>query len=188
VNLTHPGWTMKDRQLLITGRPGTGKTTLLARLAERFRECQPAGFLTEEIRRQGVRQGFRLNSLDGREGVLAHVDFQGPERVGRYGVDVAGFEAFLEQLDLPGAPTPLIFIDEIGKMECLSPHFVALMRGLLTSGRGLVATVALQGSGFIAEAKRLVGAPVEVRPDNRERLVKELEGRIAGWLKAIAPP
>ena len=89
---------MTKRHLLITGLPGTGKTTLLVRLARSLAEFRPAGFYTEEIRERGERLGFRLMSLDGRKGILAHVEFRGKERVGRYCVDVKGFEAFLAQL------------------------------------------------------------------------------------------
>jgi nucleoside-triphosphatase len=170
---------MTKRHLLITGLPGTGKTTLLVQLARSLAEFGPAGFYTEEIREGGERKGFRLVSLDGREGVLAHVEFRGKERVGRYGVDLKGFETFLAQLDLPSALPPLVFIDEIGKMECLSPRFIDLVRTLLDSGQTVVATVARHGEGLIAAVKGRADCELaEVTPANRERLVEEL----AGWI------
>ncbi|WP_298268532.1 nucleoside-triphosphatase [Geobacter sp.] len=166
---------MGKRHLLITGLPGTGKTTLLMELVRRFAHLVPAGFYTEEVRERGVRQGFRLQSLDGREGKLADVAFGGPHRVGRYGVDVEGFEAFLASLELPSHPSPLVFIDEIGKMECLSPCFVRLVETLLDSGKTVVATVARQGEGLIRKVK---GRPdshlVEVTAMNRRALADEL--------------
>jgi nucleoside-triphosphatase len=172
---------MTKRHLLITGLPGTGKTTLLIRLARSLAELRPAGFYTEEIRERGERLGFRLMSLDGREGILAHVEFRGKERVGRYGVDVKGFEKFLAQLDLTSTPSPLVFIDEIGKMECLSPRFIELVRMLLDSGKTVVATVARHGEGLIAAVKGRADCElVEVTPANRERLAEELEARITG--------
>jgi nucleoside-triphosphatase len=171
---------MEKRHLLITGLPGTGKTTLLVALVRRFAHLAPAGFYTEEVRERGVRRGFRLQSLDGREGQLADVAIGGPHRVGRYGVDVDGFEAFLASLDLPTHPSPLVFIDEIGKMECLSSYFVRLAETLLNSEKTVVATVARQGEGLIREVK---GRPdtflVEVTPTNRKALPDEL----ARWLE-----
>lgn len=166
---------MEKRHLLITGLPGTGKTTLLMELARRFAYLAPAGFYTDEVREAGMRRGFRLTSLDGREGTLADVNFGGRQRVGRYGVDVAGFEAFLASLDLLSHPSPLIFIDEIGKMECLSQRFVRLAEPLLDSGKTVVATVARQGEGLIREVKlRPDTRLVEVTPVNREALPEEL--------------
>jgi nucleoside-triphosphatase THEP1 len=45
-------------------------------------------------------------------------------------------------------------IDEIGKMECHCPEFVATMRRLLGEPIPVVATIALRGGGFIAEVKQ----------------------------------
>ncbi len=166
---------MEKRHLLITGFPGTGKTTLLMALAQRFAHLAPAGFYTEEIRQGGSRRGFRLQSLDGHKGRLADVSFGGPHRVGRYGVDVDGFEAFLASLDLVSHPSRLVFIDEIGKMECLSPYFVRLAGTLLDSEKTVVATIARQGEGLIKRAKSRPDALlVEVTPANRQGLPDEL--------------
>ena len=77
----------------ITGLQGTGKTTLIRGLANRLAEFKPTGLYTEEIRnRRGNREGFQVVTLCGRRMILSHVGFSGPSRVGRYGVDVAGFE------------------------------------------------------------------------------------------------
>jgi nucleoside-triphosphatase len=171
---------LKKRHLLITGLPGTGKTTLLMELVRRFAHLAPAGFYTEEVRERGTRRGFRLQSLDGRKGRLADVSFGGSHRVGRYGVDVDGFEAFLASLDLPSHHSPLVFIDEIGKMECLSPRFVRLAETLLDSEKTVVATVARHGDGLIRRVKeRPDSLLVEVTPMNRQVLPDEL-GR---WLE-----
>jgi nucleoside-triphosphatase len=177
---------MEKRHLLITGLPGTGKTTLLMELVRRFARFAPAGFYTEEVRKEGMRRGFRLMSLDGREGTLSDVTFEGYHRVGHYGVDVDRFEAFLVSLELVSNPTSLIFIDEIGKMECLSQRFVRLAESLFCSGKTVVATVARQGEGLIREVKlRPDSRLVEVTPANRqalpEELVRWLEKRLAGY-------
>lgn len=170
---------MQTRNFLLTGPPGSGKTTLLMRLVRRFVDRSPAGFYTAEIREGGVRQGFRLVGVNGSQGVLAHVRFRGGPRVGRYGVDVPGFEAFLDQLDLAGSRAGLVFIDEIGKMECLSARFVALMRELLDSERVVVATVAARGGGFITEVKQRPDCTLAVlHPPEREELFVELSGCI----------
>jgi Cdc6-like AAA superfamily ATPase len=53
------------KNLLITGLPGVGKTTLIRKLSEELKDLHPAGFYTQEIREEGVRKGFELISLDG---------------------------------------------------------------------------------------------------------------------------
>ena len=77
------------RTLLLTGRPGIGKTTVIKAVAEVLGE-QAGGFYTEEIRGPGGRKGFRLVTLERQEAVMAHVNLrgQGRPRVSRYGVDV----------------------------------------------------------------------------------------------------
>jgi nucleoside-triphosphatase len=112
------------------------------------------GFYTEEIRPGRERTGFALRSLDGRAGRLAGVDISGRHRVGKYGVDVEGFERFLDAVDLNQPTAGLVMIDEIGKMECLSPRFQQMIREILASERLLIATVAQHGGGLIEEIKR----------------------------------
>jgi nucleoside-triphosphatase len=174
-----PSSSRLPRHILLTGVPGCGKTTLIRKLANELEGLAPAGFYTEEIRRQGQRRGFRLTGLNGETSLLAHVDFHGGPRVSRYGVDIARFEDFLNNLKLDQAETPLVFIDEIGKMECLSEHFIRLMRRLLDSQKTIVATIALKGVGFIAEVKQRSDVQlIEIDSRNRDRLAEELVKRI----------
>ncbi len=169
------------KNFLLTGLPGVGKTTVIKTLSRLLKDLNPSGFYTEEIREGGVRKGFRLRSIDGRkEGILAHVEIDGP-RVGRYGVDVKGFEGFLSTLSFGSS---LVLIDEIGKMECLCPMFPEVIKGLLDSHRVVVATVAMKGRGFIQEVKRRPDCVlVEVDRRNRDRLPLELAERIRSLVK-----
>jgi nucleoside-triphosphatase len=162
--------------LLITGVPGVGKTTVIRALATRLAHHHPAGFFTEEIRNaHGARIGFQLRSFCGRQLVLAHVNFHGRHRVGRYGVDVEGFERLLTELDLTHSPSRLIVIDEIGKMECCSRRFIEEVTALLDGPTNLIATIALKGEGFIRGVKdRPDCRLVTVTRENRDRLVSDL--------------
>ncbi|NIT02688.1 MAG: NTPase, partial [Candidatus Latescibacteria bacterium] len=87
----------------ITGPPRSGKTTLVMRLLEKLPEVKAAGFYTEEIRERGERKGFKLISLSGASGVLSHVDIKSSRRVGKYKVDVEGFEKFLSGISFDDA-------------------------------------------------------------------------------------
>ncbi len=168
----------------LTGPPGCGKTTLVVKIAEALKEAQPAGFYTRELREGGRRVGFELVSLDGRRQVLSHVKVRSRQRVGKYGVDVAGFEAFLQQLDLPHCPARLLVIEEIGKMECFSPKFRQLIETLLTSDRLLLATIALRGDAFIEALKQRPDVElILVNETNRNRLAETLPERISQPLK-----
>jgi len=171
------------RHVLLTGVPGIGKTTLIRELAKRLAAYQPAGFYTEEIREREVRKGFRLVSLDGHELTLAHVNNPGPFRVGRYKVDVAGFERLLAALDLRHAPPRVIIIDEIGKMECLSSHFAQEVTALLDSSKTVIATIALKATGFIQQVKerpdcRLIPVTVANRDSLADSLFTELQQKL----------
>lgn len=173
------GQDLSGRVLLVTGTPGVGKTTLIRRVAERLRSQTLGGFYTEEQREAGRRTGFRLVDFEGHALTFAHVGIDGP-RVSRYGVDVAALDARAEALLAPRPGVAVYLVDEIGKMECLSPRFVAAMRRLLASGSRVVATVAKQGEGLIAEAKRWPGATLwAVSRDNRDRLPDE----VLAWLE-----
>ena len=141
-------------RILITGLPGSGKTTVFRRLVDKLRHLNPAGFFTAEIQKNGGREGFGLTSLDGRTGILAHVNLRTGYQVGKYGVDVAGFEAFIGPLPVLASETGLVMIDEIGKMECLSAGFTKIINDILNSDKPLIATIAQKGGGLIADLKK----------------------------------
>jgi len=95
--------------------------------------------------------------------------------VGKYGVDIAGFETFFEAIDFLCPATRLVIIDEIGKMECLSGKFQTLLREILNLQKSLIATIALRGGGIIAEIKgRRETTLLEVTAPNRDSILSEV--------------
>ena len=164
--------------LLLTGAPGVGKTTVIRRVAGEFEMRQLRGFYTEEIREGGERRGFRLVGFQGKKRVIAHTGFPKGHCVGKYGVDVGAMDDAAALL-APDPAAQAYLVDEIGKMECFSERFVSAMRVLLAGRTPVVATVALRGAGFIAEAKSLPDALVwEVTPAVRDGL----PARVKSWL------
>lgn len=85
------------KNLLITGRPGSGKTTLIERLLQSF-TAGAGGFLTREIRERGVRRGFRIETLDGESDVLASDRVHGPVRVGKVATIQLRSDAFADHI------------------------------------------------------------------------------------------
>ncbi len=166
---------LPKKNILITGQPGIGKTTLIKSLAEKLRALRPAGFYTSEIREKGIRKGFELISLSGEEGLLSHVDIKSPCRVSKYGVDIKGFEEFLTSISFLDAATDIVIVDEIGKMECFSEKFRTLIRKILDSEKVFISTVALKGSGLITEVKKREDVKlIEISMSNRNSLLYEI--------------
>ncbi len=123
---------MQENNIFITGKPRSGKSTLVRELVA---ECgkKVVGLRTPEIRRNGKRVGFCLQDIDtGERGVLAHVDIKEGPKVGKYVVCMEDLEKFTE-LSLNKLPedTDLVVIDEIGKMEMFSENFVHTVEDLL---------------------------------------------------------
>ncbi len=157
-------------RILLTGPPQCGKTTVVQRVVARF-AGRAAGFYTREVREFGRRVGFEIVTLDGRVAWLSHVDFGGPHRVGKYGVNLEN----LHRVGLPALEAApgihLIVVDEIGKMECLSPRFVAAMERLWAAAVPLIATVAEKGDGYIQRIKEKPDKIlITVTPANRDDL------------------
>jgi nucleoside-triphosphatase len=175
----------ETRALLLTGAPGTGKTTVVEKVAAALSGSRVRGFMTREIRRGGRRVGFQLSTFAGHRRILAHVEVDAPCRVGRYGVDVGGLDDIVGEALALDEAVDVYLVDEIGKMECLSAKFRAAMRRLLDSGQPLVATVARHGAGFIAEVKERADVELwEVTKRNRD----EMPDRIVRWLDRAAGP
>jgi nucleoside-triphosphatase len=170
---------VRASNLLITGRPGVGKTTVLVNAIRRLEDVRLAGLVTGEIRESGRRVGFSAETLAGERRVMAHVEIESPHRVGRYGVDVAAIDDVVE-LAFADEPTAEAFvIDEIGKMELFSVRFVTAMERLLADPRPLVASIAQRGPGLIAEARGRPDVELwEVDVANREAMPE----RIAKWV------
>ncbi|MEW6378691.1 MAG: NTPase [bacterium] len=164
------------KNILLTGRPGIGKTTLIHKILSiingKGREGNAAGFFTEEIREGGARKGFRIKTLSGDAALLSHVTIKSPYRVGKYGINLEEFERVaIPSIDISQEGTAIIVIDEIGKMECFSPVFQQKTVEALNSGKRVLATIALKGDGFISSLKKRPDVTlIQVTEANRNQL------------------
>ena len=127
--------------LLLTGPPGVGKTTIVRKVVDALGP-RAGGFYTEEVRHQGKRVGFRLVTLEGKRAWLARVGLSSRYRVGRYGVDIDALERVgVTAIQHALASSDVIIIDEIGRMELASAAFVRVVDAAMDSVKPLVATI-----------------------------------------------
>ena len=170
---------MMKRALLLTGKPGTGKTALIKEAISRT-QVKGGGFYTEEIRTGGIRQGFKIITLDGQEAILAHASISSPYQVSKYRVDIdnlnrVGVSALHQALK----ETDLIVIDEIGKMELLSPQFRETVTQAINSSKKVLGTIMLNPHPLADEIKRHPEVEVLlVTRDNRTEVMK----KVLNWL------
>ncbi len=164
------------KNLLITGKPGIGKTTFIEKLANRLPKDIYQGFYTEEIREKGRRVGFKIATFEGKEQTLAHVDLSSHYRVGKYFVDVDSIDNILDYIINGNKTKPQIFlVDEIGKMESFSEKFRAWIESLLSGSIPLVATIALGGNQWINSLKNYPDTEVfTLTLENRNSFFKQL--------------
>ena len=169
--------------LILTGRPAVGKTTLIKSVVKQL-EGQAGGFYSEEIFGPGGRKGFRLITLDGQSGVMAHVDINSRSRIGRYGVDVAvidriGVAAIRDAIE----HKPIVVIDEIGKMEMFSPQFQAIVLKAVSSPKIVIAAAMIDNPPWVAALKALPNVTVwEVTKENRSEKVEQ----VLKWINSAA--
>ncbi|MBU7014170.1 MAG: NTPase [Theionarchaea archaeon] len=160
--------------ILITGHPGVGKTTLIKKV---FKDIDTkSGFFTGEMREKGRRVGFAIETVDGIKGVLAHVDSQGKYRVSKYKVNISD----IETICVPSLNTKsdLIVIDEIGKMELFSDKFRECVLRALDTGK-VVATIMEQSHPFADAVKNRDDVElVTVTEETRDELVSILREKV----------
>jgi nucleoside-triphosphatase len=173
-------------KVLLTGRPGCGKTTLVKRVANNLRQSA-GGFYTEEIRDsesvrergRGQRVGFKIVTLDGKEAIFAHVSFKASERIGKYGLDLTRLETVgVTAVREAVRKRQLVVIDEIGPMEIRSAIFRSAVNDAFDSGVSILGTVVARSLPFTDSIKKRSDVTViELRPDNRKQLFAEMLGR-----------
>ena len=163
---------MKRKNVLFTGSPGCGKSTLIEKIVARTKRSA-TGFFTREIRAHGRRVGFSINTLNGKEGVLAHQNIKSRYKVGEYGVNIPDIDSVAVPAMHTDDENVIVVIDEIGKMECFSPLFRNTVVGILNSKNPVLGSIPLRGGPFIVRIKQRDDIElIEVSKDNRDSLVE----------------
>ncbi len=139
---------------LLAGKPGCGKTTIIKEVLSKTGKSA-GGFYTEEIRNQGIRQGFQIITLDGESATLAHSGISSPYRVSKYGVDISSMdEAAIPALREAIRSRDIVVIDEIGKMELFSYSFRDAVIEALESEKRVLGTIMLASHPWADAVKR----------------------------------
>ena len=135
--------------VLLTGEPGVGKTTIIMKVVEAL-HIQFGGFFTQEIRSGKTRKGYELITLSGDRAILAHAGKKSSYKVGRYGVDLKVLtELAVPELKRALSKCDAVLIDEIGKMECYSMEFRDLVQRCLDAPKPVFGSMQNIANPFI---------------------------------------
>jgi len=167
------------RAYLLSGEPGSGKTTIIKEVLSKVNKSA-GGFYTEEIRSQGVRHGFKIITLDGKEAVLSHVSVHSPHRVSKYGIDPDNMDKVaVPALKQAIRSKDIIVIDEIGKMELFSASFKNAVIEALESKNKVLGTIMLASHPWADKIKKRPEVEViKVTRFNRSEVIKQ----VLDWL------
>lgn len=164
---------MPVNNILVTGPPRSGKSTLIEKVVQSIR--RPAiGFFTQELREKGRRVGFSITTLQGKTGVLAHEGIKSKFSVGKYGVNLEDLDQIAVPSMLPSAPGQVVVVDEIGKMECFSRLFKETLLKVLSADNLVIGSVAMKGDRFIQSIKEREDVSLVSISENTRHLALKL--------------
>lgn len=163
-------------KILITGKPRSGKTTLIKDILASLPNISYGGFFTEEIKENGVRVGFKIVTTFGEQGILSHQNYKSKYHISKYGVNITNLDTIgTNSIERAVKEKDLIVIDEIGKMEMSSNKFNTVVRRLFKeSKKTIIATIPISASiPLINELKSQVDVKLfDTRIDSLENIKK----------------
>ena len=164
------------KNILITGKPNCGKTTLIKEISEKLKP-KIFGFYTEEIKEKEKRVGFKIKTLDKKEGILSHIRFKSKYQVGKYKVNLKNLEEIgVSTLEKAIKEKKIVLIDEIGKMELFSEKFKKIVLKALNSENKVLATIMLKKNPFCDKIKKRKDAKIfYLQRENFQKIKKEIE-------------
>ena len=168
------------KNLILTGTPGIGKTTLIKECAYPFVE-KLGGFVTEELKEGHCREGFLLKTFQGEKRVLAKKGMASPHKLNKYGIDLSALNNVgIPALKKAQAAGQLLVIDEIGKMEMMSEPFCQFVTSALAGPLPLLATIRTKAEPFTSQVKKM--SDTELLVLTRANY-PEIKRRVRGWIE-----
>jgi nucleoside-triphosphatase len=162
--------------LLITGPPRSGKTTVIQRVMDHLtdEDYQAGGVYCPERRVDGERVGFDLvDVMTGDSCTLAHVDRTEGPSVGRYQVNVANIDTmYATAFQRAFEDADFLIVDEIAPMQTYSEEFPRQIRQALNSDLPLLAAIHYEETdGLIGSVKQRDDIEIfEVTEETRDEL------------------
>ncbi|GAB4314950.1 MAG: NTPase [Methanobacteriaceae archaeon] len=165
--------------ILLTGKPGIGKTTVLTQIQNHLQKnnYRIGGVYCPEIRENHQRVGFKIIDLmTNSEGILSHINCKGP-RLGKYKVNLSdlddiGTSAIYKALD----QSDFLLIDEIGPMELLSQNFCQAVLEAFNSPKTVIAVIHKKSRNqFILKLKNRDDVKIfDINKRNRDSIHKDV--------------
>lgn len=174
--------------MLLTAAPGTGKTTAIQKIITLLGKQNCGGFYTEEIKNSdGLRIGFDCITLDDKRVRIADVCLESEFQIGRYRVDVKGFEELAsDAIEVSLATRDILIIDEIGLMQLLSMKFKDVLYKVLNSKKVVVGTICFHSHPEVDHIKKNQRVDLyELTAENRELMPIEIAARVEEQLKNV---
>lgn len=159
-------------RVFITGNPGSGKTTLVKKLADFLlkNDVSFSGFYTLETRNKGKRTGFKLTIIP-EENVYTLASLNPPGiSFGRYYVKTEGTERGIKALK---REANVYIVDEVGPMEAKHPDFMPAVKDLLETDKNIIAVIHRKMTDLV-EKENLY----RISPENRNDLYEKLKNLI----------
>jgi len=181
---------LKKRLLLVTGLPGSGKTTVVSKTAQRLNEkgYSVGGMLSRDVRCHSSRIGFEiLNLNNGSKGWLASIHQKPGPQIGKYRVNIDDIDKIgVQAITEANESLDVVVIDEIGPMELFSERFIEAVKRIIEGRKLMVCTIHWRMAGSLFEdlKKRKDAETYVVTVENRSRLHEVIVLKALDFLEA----
>jgi nucleoside-triphosphatase len=172
--------------ILLTGKPGVGKSTVVKRIIDNISE-KVGGFYTREVRENSIRLGFEIVTLSGE---VARLAVKSPKPMFSNEATFGHYKVNLDALITIGIPAlqnaasmgQIVIIDEIGPMELLSEEFRETVDEILNNNTLLVVGTIVERSYEFSDAVKANPRVIlkYVTTENRKKLPSEILDILSG--------